>query len=159
MLWKKDKLFCEINPVCYAISEQKEICKRHLKNKFGKIQFAKTKQAEKLPNVVSAYHSGLIKRGKGIDPILQQNKAINIALACNQINGILIRPGEVFSFWKTVGKVTKRRGLSLFLTQKGIFCNRYSAAKANFQARCTVVHTQSGTGLVCGFRQQSYGTG
>lgn len=110
MLWKKDKLFCEINPVCYAISEQKEICKRNLKNTFGNIRFAKTVKEERLPNVVSAYHSGLIKKGKGIDPTLQQNKAVNIALACNKINGIIIHPGEVFSFWKTVGKVTRRKG-------------------------------------------------
>ena len=26
------KLFCEMNPVFYAISEQKEICRRHIKN-------------------------------------------------------------------------------------------------------------------------------
>ena len=27
MLWNKDKLFCDINPTCYAISMQKEIVK------------------------------------------------------------------------------------------------------------------------------------
>lgn len=105
------KLFCEISPTCYAISEQKEICKRYIKDWFCKQSFAHTlEQEHRLPNIVSSESSHLIKRGKGIDPRLQQNKAINIQLACEKINGILIRPGEVFSFWRTVGKTTKRKG-------------------------------------------------
>ena len=35
---------------------------------------------------------------------------MNIRLACEKINGLLIRPGEVFSFWKRVGNTTKRKG-------------------------------------------------
>lgn len=60
--------------------------------------------------MISSHSSNLIKRGKGIDPILQENKAVNIALACSKINGLIIHPGEVFSFYKTVGKATKRKG-------------------------------------------------
>ena len=110
MLWNRDKLFCDINPTCYAISLQKEICKRHVKDLLGKENFAKTFQKEKLPNIVFSYSSNMIKRAPGVDLRLQENKAVNIDLACKKINGILIRPGEVFSFWKTVGKTTKRKG-------------------------------------------------
>lgn len=110
MLWNKDKLFCEINPTCYAISLQKEVLKRHIKDMTGNEKFAKTIQSKKLPNIVSSHSSNLIKRGKGIDITLQKNKAVNIKLSCEKINGIVIHPGEVFSFWKTVGKTTKRKG-------------------------------------------------
>jgi len=110
MLWNKDKLFCDINPTCYAISEQKEICKRHIKNMLSKENYAKQRTTVKLPNIISEQSSNLIKRGKGIDITLQENKAINIKLACDKINGIIIHPGETFSFWKTVGKTTKRKG-------------------------------------------------
>ena len=110
MLWKRDRLFCEISPVCYEIALQKEILKRHIKNFFEKEKFAETIQREKLPNVVAAHSSNLIKRGKGIDIRLQEGKAQNIKLACEKINGLVLRPGEVFSFWKTVGKTTKRKG-------------------------------------------------
>lgn len=106
----KKKLFCEINPVCFAISEQKEIYKRHVQNLLSKEKFAKIVQSEKMPNIISSRSSNLIKRGKGIDIKLQQNKAVNIELACSKINGMVIHPGEVFSFWKTVGKTTKRKG-------------------------------------------------
>ncbi len=110
MLFKKDKLFCEINPTCYAISMQKEVCKRHIKNFFYKGKIAKTHQKEQLPVVVSEYCGNLIKRAPGIDLTLQKNKAVNIELACKKINGIIIHPGEEFSFWQTVGKITKRKG-------------------------------------------------
>ena len=110
MLRNKKKLYCEINPTCYAISLQKEIMKRHIKNLLTHEKFAKTIQQEKLPNVVSNYSCNLIKRGKGIDIRLQENKATNIMLACNKINGMVIHPGEVFSFWRTIGNTTKRKG-------------------------------------------------
>lgn len=110
MLWNKDKLFCDINPTCYAISEQKEICRRHIQDFLGKEKFSSLRIRKKLPVVVSSQSSHLIKRGKGIDPTLQINKAVNIRLACKQINGMIIRPGETFSFWHTVGKTTKRKG-------------------------------------------------
>lgn len=107
---KEKKLFCEICPLTYEISKSKEICKRYIQDLTGKEKFSTLKQKEKLPNVVFSYSSGLIKKGKGIDPVLQKNKARNIRLASAKINGMIIRPGETFSFWKTVGRTTKRRG-------------------------------------------------
>lgn len=110
MLWNKEKLFCDINPTCYAISLQKEICKRHIKNLLSKEKFAKDRSNEKLPVVISSHSSNIIKRAKGVDLTTQKNKEINIILACKKLNGIVIHPGEVFSFWKLVGKVTKKKG-------------------------------------------------
>ena len=40
----------------------------------------------------------------------QKNYRLNIRLANERLNGILIRPGETFSFWHRVGKTTKRKG-------------------------------------------------
>lgn len=110
MLFNKTKLFCDINPTCYKISLQKEICKRHIKNFLSKEKFAKVKSRERLSNLVSDHHSNMIKRAPGVELELQFNKAVNIDLACKQINGTLIRPGETFSFWKAVGKTTRRKG-------------------------------------------------
>lgn len=104
------KLFCEMNPLFYIISVKKETIKRYIKNIMSKDIIAKTHSKDKLPNVVDSRSSVLIKTGKGIDPILQQNKAVNIKLACDKINGIIIRPGETFSFWRTVGSTSKRKG-------------------------------------------------
>ena len=103
-------MFCDISPTCYKIALQKEIIKRHIKNFLRHERYADTRQSEPLPCLVADCSSHLIKRGKGIDPVLQENKAVNIKLANARMNGILIRPGETFSFWHLVGKTTKRKG-------------------------------------------------
>lgn len=110
MLLNKNKHFYEINDTCYALVVQKEICRRHIKNFLSDDKVAKNFQKDKMPNLISSHSSNLIKRAKGIDPKIQINKATNIELACNKINGIIIHPGEVFSFWETIGKATKKKG-------------------------------------------------
>ena len=107
---RKRRNFCDINPFCYAISEKKEILRRHLKDLHNPARFAKEHSAEKLPVLVSSHSSQLIKTGKGIDPVLQENKAVNIRLASSKIHGLVIHPGESFSFWRTVGNATARKG-------------------------------------------------
>ena len=110
MLWNKNKAFCNMNPVFYAISEQKEIFKRHIRNMTDHTTFAACRTRNVLPTLVSSHSSNLIKRGKGIDIRLQENKAVNIDLAARQMDHLVIRPGEEFSFWKMVGKLSKRKG-------------------------------------------------
>jgi len=107
---KQRKLFCDIHPICYEISLKKEITKRHLKNFLSKEKFAKVKNGEKLPFLVYEHNSNMIKRAPGVNLEHQLNKAVNIDLAGSKINGIIIHPGEVFSFWVTVGKTTARKG-------------------------------------------------
>jgi Uncharacterized vancomycin resistance protein len=41
---------------------------------------------------------------------LQEKKAVNLQLAAERINGLVLRPGETFSFWRLVGKPTKAKG-------------------------------------------------
>ena len=45
-----------------------------------------------------------------VDIQLQKNKQVNLALAAPRVNGVLVRPGETFSFWHLVGPCTARRG-------------------------------------------------
>lgn len=106
----KRKQFCDIHPICYKIAIQKEIVRRHLKDFFSKDKIAKEKSTEKLPFVIHSFRSNMIKRAPGVDLTTQLNKAVNIDIASKQINGIIIHPGEVFSFWKTVGKATRKKG-------------------------------------------------
>lgn len=110
MLFRRDRLFCDINPTCYKISVQKEIIKRHIHNFLSKEKIARSVQKEPLPVVISSHSSNMIKRAPGVDLTLQLNKAVNIDIASKTIYGRLIKPGETFSFWDCVGKITKAKG-------------------------------------------------
>lgn len=116
------KRFSELNPIFYRMAVQKEILKRHLKDAVSRQVFAKVKSDQKLPQVISAFHTNMIKRAPGVDLTTQINKAVNIRLASAHIHGILIRPGETFSFWHTVGKITRRKGYKdgRVLSDKGL---------------------------------------
>ncbi len=104
------RLFCEISPTCYKISLKKEIFKRHIKDFFSKDKIASEKSKADLPNIIKAHTSILLRKLHGVDIKLQENKVTNIMLACNRINGIIIKPGETFSFWKTVGYASAKQG-------------------------------------------------
>ena len=109
------RLFCEISPLTYKISVAKMRLIRHGKNLRSKKRFAMTK-AEPLPFLLYSYKS-LIRRKLGnVDMTLQENKAINLSLAAPKVNGIVIGPGETFSFWHLVGSCPKRRGYREGLT-------------------------------------------
>ncbi len=110
MLFGKYKHFSDLGPWAYAISLNKEIVRRNIQNARSNEIFAKEIIDEKLPNVVSSHSSNMIKRGPGVDPETQENKAVNIRIANKTLNRMVIHPGETFTFWGTVGHATKKRG-------------------------------------------------
>lgn len=44
---------------------------------------------------------------------LAENKIFNIQLATQEIQQVIIQPNEVFSFWRIVGKPTKKKGYKI----------------------------------------------
>lgn len=107
---KKRKLFCEISPVCYRISLQKEYLLRDLHDRFSGEKFAREINTLPLPEVVKSHTSPILRHLEGVDMELQRNKAHNLRLACAKINGITLRPGETFSFWRLVGEPGEKQG-------------------------------------------------
>lgn len=63
-----------------------------------------------LPFKVTSHESVLLRKLGTADMRLQRNKVINLQLASAQINGVVIRPGETFSFWRLVGCPTAGKG-------------------------------------------------
>lgn len=104
------KLFCDINPTCYKISLEKEIILRHIKNVSSLRKIARTHSNEALPYIIKSHSSILLRKLYGVDMKLQENKVKNIELACKKVNGIIIHPGEIFSYWMTIGKPTYKKG-------------------------------------------------
>ena len=106
----KRRLFCELSPAAYRLSVKKCCIKRDIQDFFGAEHFAKERQPEPLAHLVYQ-HRSLIRRTLGnTDMHLQENKAVNLSLAAPKVNGILIRPGETFSFWHLVGEPTAKKG-------------------------------------------------
>lgn len=53
---------------------------------------------------------------------LQYNKITNLKIAVPKINKVALYPGEVFSYWKLIGKPTRRKGyLKGMVLQNGTF--------------------------------------
>ncbi len=72
--------------------------------------WARTVEGEPLPLRVSRHNSLLLRQLGDSEMTLQHNKVINLELAAACVDGLLIKPGETFSFNHAVGNCTRRRG-------------------------------------------------
>lgn len=104
------RLFGEISPLIYRIAMERMILLRHLRNFRKRSEFATAHSPESLP--VTVYrHNSLIRRRLGnVDTELQDNKAVSLALTAPKIDGIVIGPGERFSFWHLAGRCSAKEG-------------------------------------------------
>lgn len=107
---KKRKLFCEYGPIAYKISLFKEAKKKDLIDLKNGKKFAKMKSKENFEYIWKGDAKVLLRKLQGVDMQLQKNKVKNLLLASKKIDGIIIKPGEEFSFWNLVGNATKRKG-------------------------------------------------
>ncbi|WP_053364913.1 VanW family protein [Bacillus sp. FJAT-27245] len=72
--------------------------------------FAKTRQRVLLPYSAFSHQTPLLRKLQGVDMSYQYNKIQNLKLAIERLNGIIIQPGETFSYWKLIGRPTKSKG-------------------------------------------------
>ena len=72
--------------------------------------FAKEHSDSVLPEIQFHHATPLLRRLNGLEMQLQYNKVTNLRLACPKISGILLHPGETFSYWKAIGNPTAREG-------------------------------------------------
>ena len=73
-------------------------------------RYAITRSATQLPHQHASHRTPLLRQLKGVDMWLQHNKVESLKVAASCIDGLLLRPGETFSFWRLVGKPTAKRG-------------------------------------------------
>lgn len=76
---------------------------------FSNNDFAKTAE-EDLPYVIFEHKTPLMRKLSGVDIELQKNKIVNLRLAVKRINGLMIEPGQIFSYWREIGKPTEAKG-------------------------------------------------
>ena len=88
-------------------------CKRHMVwcLRPGGIRFARRcLDTEALSVPVFAHQTPLLRQLKDVDMRLQHNKIINLKIAVPKIDGVVIHPGETFSYWRLTGKPAGRKG-------------------------------------------------
>lgn len=57
-----------------------------------------------------SHKTPLFRQLKGADMQLQINKVANLKLATERLHGVIIQPGEIFSYWYLIGNPTRKRG-------------------------------------------------
>jgi len=63
-----------------------------------------------LAHIQYQHQTPLLRQLKDVDMKYQYNKIANLKIAAKKLDGIIIHPGEVFSYWKLIGNPTKRKG-------------------------------------------------
>ncbi|RZL34594.1 MAG: vancomycin resistance protein, partial [Pedobacter sp.] len=87
--------------------------KRRLEWIFDGKKYAKTRDGDKLEFRIKKHQSVLLKKLGDNNEQLQINKITNLKIASANINGIIIKPGETFSYCKLIGLPTRKKGYLL----------------------------------------------
>jgi vancomycin resistance protein VanW len=93
-----------------ALGRRWFVLKRRIDWYMARDRFARQRSAQSLAHVHARHATPMLRQLKGVDMWLQHNKVESLRVAASCIDGLLLRPGETFSFWRLVGKPTERRG-------------------------------------------------
>lgn len=73
-------------------------------------RWARERRQDSLPYLQASHETPLLRQLRGEDMELQRNKVVNLRLAVEKLDGVLLRPGETLSYWRLIGKPSARRG-------------------------------------------------
>lgn len=110
---KKRKLLSQQHPYLYFLAVWSRRLKRNLEWIFDHKKYSENRTGKPLEFRIKKHESVLLKKLGENNQQLQINKVTNLKIAAERINGIIIRPGETFSFCKLVGLPTKKKGYLL----------------------------------------------
>lgn len=96
---------------------------RYLLWNSGKFKFTNHKILKLLEYEYFSHKTLLLRELKDVDMQYQYNKIINLKIAVNKIDSIIIKPGETFSYWKLIGKPTYKKG---YVPGMVLYCGSYT---------------------------------
>ncbi|WP_211746615.1 VanW family protein [Paenibacillus sp. Marseille-Q4541] len=100
---KRSKLRIKIGTAYYR-------SRRYIEWYFGRTRFAEKRSHTILPYEIAKHQTPLLRKLKDVDMWLQYNKITNLKIAMKRLNGIIIQPGETFSYWKLIGNPNRSKG-------------------------------------------------
>lgn len=98
------------SPLLFLLSVTVKRLRRRLAWLTDGRSYARERSAAALPWLVMEHRSQLIRKLGDTDIVYQHNKVRNLRVACSEMSGILLSPGEVLSFCRITGKPTARKG-------------------------------------------------
>jgi vancomycin resistance protein VanW len=98
------------HPALYALSVLRLRVGRHLQQRLDGHTYAATRQAAPLEHRVFKHTSKLLRHATGAELALQLGKVANLRVAVPLLSGVVLAPGETFSFCRLVGRPTRTRG-------------------------------------------------
>jgi vancomycin resistance protein VanW len=107
---KPKKLLSQRHPLFYFLAVWSKRIWRYRAWYFDGRTYARKRTAEKLAFRVKKHQSVLLKKLGEHEMQWQINKVVNLKIAVQKINGLLIRPQETFSFCRLVGLPTRAKG-------------------------------------------------
>lgn len=84
--------------------------RRYLEWMMSRKTFAKQSEQSPLEYLIFTHKTPLYRQLKDVDVWYHRNKIVNLQIAVQQLDGLLIRPGETMSYWRTIGRPTRRKG-------------------------------------------------
>lgn len=109
-LLEREPRLAERHPALYPLAVRLHRARRRVAWLLADTSWARTREDADLPVRVRRHKSLLLRQLGESEMRLQHNKVTNLRLAAACVDGLLIRPGETFSFNQAVGNCTRRRG-------------------------------------------------
>lgn len=97
-------------PALYPLAVRYHQVRRHVAWWRSDVTWALQRTRPETPYRVKQHKSLLLRQLGESEMWLQHNKVVNLRLACALVDGVVIGPGETFSFNKVVGSCTAQRG-------------------------------------------------
>lgn len=97
-------------PAIYPLAVEGLRLRRRVQWSLWNINWATERNDTDLPVRVKRHKSLLLRTLGNSDMWMQHNKVQNLRIASACLDGVIIKPGEEFSFCRLVGKATRRKG-------------------------------------------------
>lgn len=76
----------------------------------GGVRYARRRPERECRHLCASHRTPLMRRLKNVDMWMQENKVVNLRLAAARLDGVVLLPGESLSYWRRIGKPTRRKG-------------------------------------------------
>ncbi len=113
------KLLSQRHPILYFIAIWEKRIRRSIRWKVDSKTYTSETSTERYPYRIKKHQSRLMRRLGDTEMWMQVNKVKNLEIAIKNINDVIIKPNETFSFCKTVGLPTKRKGYKMGMEISG----------------------------------------